>query len=480
MDMGQSTLLNAGAKDQILLDFGALAESLTQEGLPKYNLRPTLESLAKILTAQAGGPNKDLALFELCHLVYGVSEIVGKEGVMDFFLDPQKATPNHLQQRLGLEKGRLSLSYGETLFEIRSGRLPVLVAFYEFLCGMDHFAHYEDITVLFETLCATSISSGSVKNCTNALASILRKYRMANLTSHQADGKFLQVYKFLKDQGDETYINLTDDAVFEFWCLHNTGKDYRGYRTVFDLFCDFAAAYDEADRVRSSAHASPLGLDREAGEVDMADAPEHDDMAREWVSPFDVFDDDDLSDIRFFKKKSERGPIESLMAYGPEALRLPLAFLRYEIFGQVQSGITNDLQVGRGRESVAGRVSCENVSTYLARVQECEKILDHIQALEKSTLHVVASKDDRVVSFSEAAQEKTRAAFKKMHRKGFDDTAHQRTDDFEKASEALLVMERQLDKYVSLIRSTQMLDRFEQDRDAFSKQFNVLYGEVLA
>jgi len=487
VENAQSTLLNAGGKDQLLADFTALCETTTMDGLPKYAMRPTMETLAKFITAQSGGPNKDMAIFELCHLVCGAHAILGAGGLQDFFLYPDKASPARFRDVLvtsangvDVEKEHIRIHYGDKFFDIRFGRMPFLCALYEFLCSMDGFTYYAAFNDLFETLNSGPISEKAIRDCSNAIASDLRKYRIANLTTAQADGKFVQVYKFLQDHNDGNgQINLSDQSVLDFWCLHNQGKDYRGYRTVFDLFCDFTKAFEESRLQEASRRASTLGVNVDEGEVEIADNDYDTSALSEWVSPFDTFDDDDFKDVRFFKKKTERGPIESLMAYGPDALRLPLAFLRYEIFGQVQSGITNDLQVGRGMESVLKRVSCDDVQSYDERLSQCEDILGHIKNLQASSLHVLAEEGSNVVNFPSSAQEKAASAFAKMNRKGFDKQATDQRAVFEEAAHALVTMESQLVKYMDGLKTRRIDERFDEDRETFRTQFHTLYEEVI-
>jgi len=476
VDNTQSVLLRAGGKDQILADFCALKEALTMDGLPKYSERPVLENLAKFLTAQSGGAHKDIALFELAHFVYGVADHLGKEAVTDFFLSPDKASPNRYQSILAnhCDHNGLCLSYDEGTFVIRYGRMGFLCALYEFLCSMDGFAHFAEVSTLFDDLMGRPLTGASLKTCANALGSILRKYRMAYLTTAAGDGKFIQVFKFLQEKEGEGQIILSDDSVLDFWCLHNKGKEYKGYRTVFDLFCDFAHAFEDARRGENAHRAAPLGLDQDAGEIDLATNDIDTAVIEDWSSPFDVFDEEDFSDIRFFKKKSERAPIENLMSYGFDALRLPLAFVRYEVFGQVQSGITNDLQVGRGKASVAKRITCEEAVAYEDRVKQCADIREHVKALQATSLHVLnQGQDEKVVSF-------TQKAFNKMTHKGFDDQALEKTEMFTKAAEALLVMERQLDRYIDMLEAQDLKGLFDQDRTRFRNEFSQLYKEAVS
>ncbi|MDV7338352.1 hypothetical protein RYZ26_02005 [Terasakiella sp. A23] len=488
MDNTQSTLLRAGGKDQLLADFTALKEATTLDGLPKYSERPTLDQLAKFISAQSGGPNKDMALLELSHLVYGVADVLGADCITDFFLSPEKASPNRIKSLFAdatdtssviVTGDYLRLSYEGKQFDVRYGRMGFLISLYEFLCSMDGFQHFTVMTDLFETLINDPLSDKSLKACTNSLASVLRKYRIANLTTAEADGKFVQVYKFLQEKSEENQIILQDDSVLDFWCLHNKGKDYRGYRTVFDLFCDFSRSFEEAKLGENAHQAATLGVNIEEGEVDIASSDIDAGPLEDWVSPFAVFDEDDFNDIRFFKKKSERGPIESLMTYGPDAMRLPLAFLRYEIFGQVQSGITNDLQVGRGKASVEKRIACDDVPAYEDRLTECETIRDHVKALQASTLHILSQDQSNVVAFPTAAQDEAKKAFSKMNRKGFDDNAVENMEAFRKAADSLVQMEAQLDRYIGSLKSKNLESVFDEDRTTFKNQFSHLYEEAL-
>lgn len=488
MDNGQAILLRAGGKDQLLADFTALCEVTTMDGQPKYALRPTLENLARFLTAQSGGPNKDMAVFELCHLVCALGHLLGPDCLNTFFLMPERASVNSYRVQLcdaqaqGIEVGEqaVSICYGDHRFDIRFGRMAFLGALYEFLCSMDGFGYFTKIQDCFTTMLTQPVGEAPIRTCSNAIAAELRKYRLAYLSSAQAEGRFQQVYRFLQDENNrDGPLILQDDNVLDFWCLHSQGKDYRGYRTVFDLFCDFAKAFEDSKQAEAAHRAAPLGLDREAGEVDPADVETPDMVDAHWTSPFDILDETEGEEVRFFKKKSERDPIENLMTYGPDALRLPLAFLRYEIFGQVQSGITNDLQVGRGVASVQKRMNCDAVMTYEERLRECHKILDHIKKLQASSLHVLGQDQDELVVLPNAVRQQAEQAFAKMKRKGFDKDAYEKRNLFERAAHALVAMEAQLVRYMRALEAKQVNTQFEGDRERFRQQFHTLYQEVL-
>ena len=82
------------------------------------------------------------------------------------------------------------------------------------------------------------------------------------------------------------------------------------------------------------------------------------------------------------------------MAYGPHAVSLPLAFLRLESFGPVQSAITTDLQVKRGAQSVRRRIACEDSESYVAKQAGFQTALAHVRNLQKAILYALSHAAD--------------------------------------------------------------------------------------
>jgi hypothetical protein len=271
-------------------------------------------------------------------------------------------------------------------------------------------------------------------------------------------------------------------------------------------------ALEETARSEAMAQAAPIGMDREKGEVEPDDTCAHVTAAQEWVSPLTLLDTEPAAAIKFFKKEGERKPMEALMHYGPAAIRLPLAFLRLESFGPVQSAITTDLQIGR-RERIDERASCAGVDTYGEIVTRLENLLALVKRLHKAVfyaLHKGAEEKDpsNVVSFQaatlfeqarsmiEQARELPDAAtlerlatdaartFRSIARKGFDEAElgnETRRHGFEIGATALVAAASHLESYLAAARRvgarTQTLERwFDADRSTFSERFRVLYG----
>src|SRR5213075_1276958 len=65
----------------------------------------------------------------------------------------------------------------------------------------------------------------------------------------------------------------------------------------------------------------------------------------------------------------------------------PLAFLRLESFGPIQSAITTDLQVGRDR--VESRTACTDAEPYCGIVAGFERSLENVKRLQKATFYAL-------------------------------------------------------------------------------------------
>lgn len=521
-------LFSAGAEAGMVEDFRALADATAPDGSPRYQEQPVLHDLARFLVRT--GPNRDTAFYELCHLVNAVDAAGhARDRRNAFFLGPERASPGRFRARLdaALSKGEwrrpgfahdtagVSMGYGDGAFAVRFGRMPFLAALYEFLAGMEDFGFYEELQAIFDEMSASDGGIKSVQAASNRIASRFRQYRRRHLAPIRQEGKFDLLYAFLAARAGGERLTVDDAAVLDFWAEKSAAGDFRSYRTVFDAFVQFLRALDEAARAEALAGAAPIGADRENGEVEPDESVE---VAGDWVSPLSVLDQAPAAEIKFLKKEGERKPIEQLMQYGPAACRLPLAFLRLEAFGPVQSAITTDLQVGRGQGSVRARAGCDNVESYgeiVARFGEIREILGRLQKAAFYALHSSAQEtqrntapDSRIVSprapdparLFEAARDidgrplpgaaemeelmaDAAKAFRSFSRKGFDeaglgDTA--RREGFRVGAGALVSAAGQIESYlaatVRLGRGQPLADRFGQDREVFRMKFCALYG----
>ncbi|MAN81478.1 MAG: hypothetical protein CMM77_00345 [Rhodospirillaceae bacterium] len=509
----EGPFFRAGADGVLLEEFRALADA------GRFPAHPVLKWLARFVVGMGGGPNKDSPLVELCHLVHAIDILTGNEGESRqlFFLGLDRAVPRTIRTHLvsltiapvdgpvSVDGKGVVIDYPDSPFRVTFGRMPFLVALYEFLTAMEGFSFYEDLGEILNGMTASGgpVSTRAVKDAANRIASRLRVYRREHMEWAANDEKFDAVLGFLKDHADDGHFIIDDEAIFDFWRLHSQGKEFRGYKTVFDAFVTFQRALRLGDRSQSAEQASVMGTDVEAGEVDLADEAFDLETLGDWASPLDAIDDEDLQDIKFFKGSSERKPMEALMTYGPDAVRLPRAFLRLESFAPIQSGITNDLQVKRGRDSVSRRIACTDAETYDQKRNQYAALLSHVRNLEKAVLHaLVETRDTATVPLHGArgltlaedeglpdmnpVAEEAREAFRKLVRKGFEeitDPGDHRGEAFRRAAAPLVtiahVLQSMLDAADDLgAKSDSLQSLFSDDKSAFSMQFAAIYGDA--
>jgi hypothetical protein len=528
MDDPVSMISRSGATGTLIAEFRALSDATDMDGAPKYAPQPVLQGLARFITGASGGPNKDSELFELSHLIAILARLApGADARAAFFLGLTKAAASVFRATIqdygdapdgiGVDEDGVSATYGEAEFGVRYGRMPLLAALYEFLIASDGFENYQPVNDVFDGLSDGAESVRQIQDAANALSSIVRQYRRKHIERSKYGEKFNAILTFLRARTGEGQIQVDDQAVLEFWVSNNDGGDFRVYRTVFEGFIQFMKSFDMGGRTDAVEHSAVIGTDFEAHEVEPDDQADDIFALSDWQSPLAVLAEGAAADIKFFKKESEQKPIEALMQYGPYAERLAMAFLRLESFGPIQAGITNDLQVKRGRASIEARITCDDAFEYRGKVAAFEAILDHVKQLQKAAYHVLTSgpgqpgRESNVVSlFGDAPETSFEAArnndalaevgagelaeigaeaeavFRKIVRKGFEESVLQSGDGIEGfriGAGALVAMEGLLRRYIKTATALDnappdLAERFASDRAIFAARFQSLYGEV--
>jgi hypothetical protein len=482
-------LRRAGAAERVVSDFRAVVDG------ERFANTPVPEKLARIVAGIASGPNRDMPLLELCHLVRAIDAagFTGPEGRWLFFLALGRVTPGtvrgHLEDRLSvdgwskdgfdLSDGGVRIDYPDGNFEVRFSRMPVLMALFEFLITMDDGQYFGALDDTIAGLVKESSNMRAVADASNAIARRFRDYRHSAIDWARHEEKFDRIAGFLNEHGEKGCWRIDDDSIFAFWALHWNGKGFKEYKSVFEAFIDLLGLSRSGLLAAAADNAAPLGADREAGEVDFAEDAADGDYG-EWENPIPVFDDDAVKPIRFFKKSSERAPLENLMRYGPEAVRLARAFIRLEAFAPVQARITNDLQIGRGAASVQARITCNDAEPYPGRHAEFDRLAEHVQALQLATLHAVSSGN-----LPDGVSDAAKRAFEGMRRQGFDESKLDEVarEAFETAANALVRVDGQLKAMRATLARMDSSDTplallFERDVNDFSGQFSTIYGDV--
>ncbi|MBT3552047.1 MAG: hypothetical protein HOB64_06585, partial [Rhodospirillaceae bacterium] len=402
MDDPVSMISRSGATGTLIAEFRALSDATDMGGAPKYAPKPVLHGLARFITGASGGPNKDSELFELCHLIAILARMApGTDARAEFFLGITKAAASIFRATIhgygdpgdgiSVDDGGVNATYGDGEFGVRYGRMPLLAALYEFLIASDGFENYQPINDVFDGLNEGAASVRDIQDSANALSSIVRQYRRKHIQRSKYDDKFNAILTFLRARTVDNKIHVDDETVLDFWVSNNDAGDFRVYKTVFEGFVEFMKSFEMGGRTDAVERSAVIGTDFEAHEVEPDDQAGDIFSLSDWQSPLAVLAEGAAADIKFFKKESEQKPIEALMQYGPYAERLAMAFLRLESFGPIQAGITNDLQVKRGRASIETRITCDDAFEYRDKVAGFEAILDHVKQLQKAAYHVLTS-----------------------------------------------------------------------------------------
>ena len=191
--------------------------------------------------------------------------------------------------------------------------------------------------------------------------------------------------------------------------------------------------------------------------------------------------------------------------------------MRLESFGPIQAGITNDLQVKRGRASIETRIKCGGAFEYRDKLADFGKILDHIKQLQKAAYHVLtrqvgdaageasnvnslfgdapetsfqaARNNDALVDVDAGAMDEigaeAEAVFRRIVRKGFEESVLDSDDyieGFRIGAGALVAMESLLVRYIKTASALDnappdLAERFASDQATFAARFQTLYGE---
>jgi len=507
-------LLGGGASGEAREMFLAIAQS------GRYADNVVIR-LSRIISGRGGGQNRDTPIYELCHLM----NIVNASGFgdagsrMSFFMAQERVVPSIVGdliahavedggwRRDGFSSGSkgVAIEYADGSFKVRYGRMPLLMALYEFLCSIDDFTFFGELNNIFDEMLVSPVSIVSIKRATGLIASRFRKWRRANLDWAQYEEQFDRISVFLKEHSEDGLWNIDDTAILTFWLLHSNGNNFIGYKTVFDYFVKFMRFQRSADFRHAEATAKPLGSDFESGEREVGawdDAFENidgravgelstediTDNFSEWVSPLHIFDAKGLSDINFFKEESERKPLENFLRYGPDAARLPQAFLRLESFVPVQAGITNDQQMKRGEASWKSRLSCVDAVSYSDIEKAFNEHLEHVKRMQLASLHVIKKEKTAKDLNIEAGDRQTkiiedaRKVFTGIKRKGFDESAFDENGKelFGRAAEGLVAISGQLENFLTRVRALNkkgdgLGQLFDEDREVFIRQFKTIY-----
>ena len=314
------------------------------------------------------------------------------------------------------------------------------------------------------------------------------------------------------------------------------GVDFKTYQLVFKAFVRFRQTLDAATDQYALENPRTIGSDRDAGEVDPDSVQALVETVDEYRSPLDALQEPPADAVKFLNKR-EMAAVELLLDCGTVALSLPLSLMRCEVFGKGQGQITQALRRKVNGPTLKGLVDDCAPETYAERKAEFGRIAVHIERVLLASLHALArdrngeavslvmalrpdldfaplaellevqpERDDNVVmlrattiserflSVIEDADKvgpeisglmaEARKAFGGLSRQGFSDDALENAEvmqGFSQGARTLRDMSGQVSAFVERLERLPLpgadwCDQFMVDKDAFAKQFKLLYG----
>ncbi len=490
MNDGVVILNRAGAQGSVVADYLKVVDS------GRVFRRGVDERLARIVAGSTAGQNRDLPVLHLSLLIDALNAagFLGSAGRWEFFLGMERVTKAVVQaavsDRIKEEEDWSSSAWSQTEtglktvhggedFEISYGYIPTLIALFEFLVGMEDGRHFQAFDDIFEKLGRTPGDDRAIKDASNAIASKFRDYRTRHIEWAAKQEKFDRISKFLDERAEKSRWRIDDQSIFDFWILHWEGKGFKEYRTVMTAFIDFKRLLATSALAMASETATPLGTDKDSGEID----PEMDERAGdfgEWSNPLSPFSEAPLNQVNFFKGESENAPLRELMRLGPDAVDLPIAFLRLEAFSPIQSEIVADLRFKRGADAVASRLSCSQAQTYDTLSIGYDLAAEHVERVQRATLHAVADG-----ALEGGIADEAERAFRELRRKGFgkSEIDEDARETFEVAADLIVRIGANLNAFRRRLDALKTRDpdlnvRFTDDSKAFSNHFATMYGDA--
>lgn len=399
---GRSTvekLLDAETSGELKAILETIAET-TIDGGAKF-APPVCRRLAREIVCRTYAG----AVHELCHLVRAAEAAHGGRGYERFFWGGP-ATARDCRARMieavtdnrppdgsvEIEHSGIRLAYSDGSFAIAFSRMPLLLALMEFLVSALGYAAL-DAAIRNEP--GGEPGMAAVSRAANGVSRQVYAFLKAHLPTTQAQRKLHALTTFLRQRGGSATEpdDLDDDAVLAFWLLasrdDSEATDFRTFKATFQTFVRLhdalavARDHDALDRPLS------IGGDGDAGEVDPAEIEHAIAAIDERRAALEVLSAAPAAAIKFLTK-TETASIALIMSCGEAAGVMPLSVLRCQVFGAVQSRITQASRRTAGAIDVDRVFRDGGVEGYSRQGEALHRIERHVALALHAAFHALA------------------------------------------------------------------------------------------
>lgn len=542
----ENLVLEEGKSSELAQCLHAVQETTVDDD-SKYTEK-TCRALARHIVCRTYAP----VLHELCHLVVIAAHGGSATGrYEELFWDSGPARSGafraYLEARpwagtpVTVDGAEATVAYPDKPFAVAYGRMPLLSAFLEFLMTA---LGYTDLDEALAPLLGELPTAKAVSEAANDLSRRLYAYLGDHLPPVQAQRKNRSFLAFAQARagGELAPGGLDDGLVLDYWLAHAAGGeadddgaggdiDARTFRGVFETAARLIRVLRHAEDKYRMGGALPIGMDREAGEVDPADFEQALAEIEDTDDPL-VQAEETLGGAVKFLNKRELGLLAEAVHGDAVSRALTRSILRGAVFGHAQARLTQAQRGKTDAKDMAAMIADLPDQDYEACLETYRQLAEHMDRMLLAGLHVLAragdpaaiglalalrpdmdlggidvpnggdaggGDDGNVVSFQAAAAAKSffgaldggdgdlaalgndaAAAFKAVSRKGFTeaDLAQPGTPAaFADGTRLLLAVRRALLDFLEKpAAGMDWAGQFDLDKPVFNDHFMLLYG----
>lgn len=382
-------LIEGGKSDAFIAATELLAQSEAQGG--RKFARPVVHEVVRALSCRAHGP----LVHQLCHLLAAAEQYPA--GAWDLLWGDRPATPGTAaawfrsgaaqlgeaaRPRVTITETGIRIDYIDSGFGIPFSQIPVLIGLAELLITTVEFP---EVDTARAAVAGRDTTAATVGTASNTLARRVYAYLSEHLPPAQESRVFQRILGFLEQYygADFDVRQVDDEAILQLW---ETLSGEEGFRTISGVVANvirFRQTLDSTAERIAFDHPTPIGGDREAGEVDPSDIHGVVTAIHERRSPLDILDTPPAQGIKFLNDR-ERRELKMLVFCGDLAPLYWRSLLRAEVFGPLQRRIAQAL---RSKSNTVGEVIAKGPDhDYDGQREKFAALASHIERMRKATL----------------------------------------------------------------------------------------------
>lgn len=399
LNQGLSSLVRFGVSDQLIQDMQVIEESCDINGNALYEQAAIYEMRCAILCR-----NYAKSLWEYSHYV-ALIEHESEHGVIHFFWEQDIVSSARFKQWLtdtashsaclNEHSGVINAMMGQREFTFNPKRINLMVAWTAFLAIVEPNL----LTRLAGFKC--ELDDRSIDDLAKHLKASLDQYLEPHLQAihQQRQGRVLLSWLQARLGEQNPNMLVQDESVLAFWqqnALSEEG-DFKRFTSVAECAYRLHQAIELSDGQRAIAGARSYHQDQQGenaawllDEVSQLKAEENlfeGLMRRDPSNAVANLRQAPLNQIKFLTQKDAEF-CEKFERVGAALSRLPLTFLRAQVFGLQQARVTEDLRATKGR-NLRNLIELEDFSGFAAWADSLSEQIERIDQTRLAVAYIL-------------------------------------------------------------------------------------------